>query len=143
MSLIRVVPSVTLAWLVYHGVALAYGASFEADPLAVLYQIVVSIPMLNQGTWQINVGDIIAMLTVITAFIEVLKAADFARIRILDHLLVSVMFTLALIEFLTLRAMQTSTFFLIVLALFLDVTVGYYVGLRVARRDLAIEQVSA
>ena len=140
MALIRVVPSVTLAWLVYHGVALVYGASFESDPPTVLGKIVVSMPLLNQGIWLISVGDIIAVLTVITGFIEVLKASNFARIRLLDHLLVSVMFTLSLIEFLTFRAAQTSIFFLIVLALFLDLTVGYFISLRVARRDLAIEQ---
>jgi uncharacterized membrane protein len=141
MTLIRVVPSVTLAWLVYHGVALAYGASFEADPHAVLGKIVLLVPLLNQGVWRISIGDIIAMLTVITGFVEVLKASDFARIRILDYLLVSVMFTLSLVEFLTFHAAQTSIFFLIVLALFLDVTVGYFISLRVARRDLAIEQI--
>ena len=141
MTLIRVVPSVTLAWLVYHGVALAYGASFEADPHAVLDKIVVSMPLLNQGVWRISIGDIIAMLTVITGFIEVLKASNFARIRIFDYLLVSVMFTVSLIEFLTFRAAQTSIFFLMVLALFLDVTVGYFISLRVARRDLAIGQI--
>ena len=47
----------------------------------------------------------------------------------------------ATVEFLTFRAAQTSIFFLIVLALFLDVTVGYFISLRVARRDLAIEQI--
>lgn len=143
MALIRLVPNVTLAWLVYHSVALGYGASFEAEPLAVLGKIVVSIPLLNHGVWNISIGDIIIMLTVITGFVEVLKASDFARIRFLDHLFVSIMFTLSLIEFLALRIAQTSTFFILVLAFFLDLTVGYFVGLRVAQRDLAIEQLPA
>jgi hypothetical protein len=44
-----------------------------------------------------------------------------------------------LVEFLYFRSAQTSVFFFIVLAVFLDVTVGYVIGIRVARRNFAIE----
>jgi uncharacterized membrane protein len=140
MSLIRVVPSVALAWLVYHCIALIYGAAFAAEPQTVLGKIAVSVPLLNGGIWRISIGDIIAMLTVITGFIEVLKASNFARLRLADNMLVAVLFTVSLIEFLTFRAAQTTVFFLMVLALFLDLTVGYFIGLRVALRDISVER---
>jgi uncharacterized membrane protein len=140
MSLIRVVPSVALAWLVYHCIALIYGAAFAAEPQTVLGKITVSVPLLNSGIWRISIGDIIAMLTVVTGFIEVLKASNFARLRLADNMLVAVLFTVSLIEFLTFRAAQTTVFFLMVLALFLDLTVGYFIGLRVALRDISVER---
>ena len=140
MPLIRIVPSVIIAWLIYHAVALAYGSEFEANPTAILQKVALSVPVVRQGYLQMSIGDLITMLTVVTGFVEVLKASDFARVRAIDYLIIALLFAASLIELLTLSIAQTSVFFFIVLALFLDLTVGYVVSLRVARRDLAIQQ---
>jgi hypothetical protein len=140
MILIRVVPSVIIAWLAYHAVALAYGADFEANPLAILQKTVISVPLVHGAVWHISIGDLITMFTVVTGFGEVLKASDFARVGFFDYLLVSLLFAASLVEFLVVPIAQTSVFFFIVLALFLDLTVGYVVSVRTARRDLAVQQ---
>ncbi len=64
--------------------------------------------------------------------------SNFAGGQMLDYVLTAVLFVVVLVEFLYLPWAETSVFFFMVLALFLDLTVGYVVGVRVARRDLAI-----
>jgi hypothetical protein len=139
MFFLRVIPTVAVAWMLYHIVWLANHATFAADPLQILQASRFAIPLLNDGRWVFSAGDIITAFTVLTGFVEVMKASNLRRANILDHIFVVVLFAVILVEFLYVPAAQTSVFFFIVLAVFLDVTVGYVVGIRVARRDLAIE----
>jgi uncharacterized membrane protein len=134
-TLFRVVPAVAFAWILYHLVIWSGG---DAAPADILARQLTTIPLVNGGSWSIRTGDIVILLTVITGFYEVVKTGLFIRTQVWDHTLSALLFAVALTEFLTMRTAQTSEFFFIVVALFCDLTAGFVVGLRVARRDVAI-----
>jgi glucan phosphoethanolaminetransferase (alkaline phosphatase superfamily) len=133
-------PAVLIPWLAYHGLAVVFHSAFATDPVALLDKAILFVPLLSGKSWAISVGDIVVGLTVATGFIEVLKSSSLARGQMVDFVLTAVLFVLVLIEFLYFPWAQTSVFFFIVLALFLDLVIGYTVGVRVARRDLAIQR---
>jgi hypothetical protein len=143
MQLSRILPAVLLPWLVYHGLVVVFHAEFAADPVALLNRAVLLVPLMGGTTWTISIGDIVVALTVATGFIEVLKSSSIARGQMLDYVLSAVLFAAVLIEFLYYPWAQTSVFFFMVLALFLDLIIGYTIGVRVARRDLAIGRFGA
>ncbi len=138
MYVTRILPAVLVPWLIYHGLVLAFHPAFEADPVMLLNKEILFVPLMNGNSWAISIGDFVVALTVATGFIEVLKSSNLARGQMLDHVLTAVLFTGAVVEFINFPWAQTSVFFFMVLALFLDLVIGYTVGVRVARRDLAI-----
>jgi hypothetical protein len=138
MLLIRILPAVLVPWLLYHGIILIFDGALGDDPVAVLNKAILFVPLMSGRDWAISTGDIIVALTVATGFIEVLKSSGIGRGQILDHALNALLFTGALLEFVYFPWAQTSVFFFMVLALFLDLVIGYVVGVRVARRDLSI-----
>ncbi len=140
MTLLRILPTVILSWLLYHLVFLAQHDAFGADAAAVLNRTALTVFLLNGGRWVISIGDAITILTVLAGFAEVAKSSSLRRAQLIDHGFVMLFFTLTIVEFLNFKPAQTSVFFFIVLAAFLDVIVGYVVGIRVARRDIAVER---
>lgn len=142
MILVRVFPTIVLAWLFYHCVALAHGVAYDESLAGVLAMIVATVPLLNDGDWHVTVGDCITMVTVGSAFLEVLKASSATSVQMINHALSAVLFTVVLVEFLAFRLAQNSVFFFIVLALFLYLVVSYAVGMRTARRDFSVGRLS-
>jgi uncharacterized membrane protein len=133
MFLLRIIPTVVVAWGLYHILWMAHYSTFATDARAILETGRFSVPLLNNGKWIISIGDIITAFTVITGFVEVMKSSNLRRAQTLDHIIAVVIFGGILVEFLYLPAAQTSVFFFILLAIFLDVTVSYVIGIRAAR----------
>ena len=76
----------------------------------------------------------------LAGFAEIGKSSSLRRAQLIDHGFIMLFFTFTIIEFLYFKPAQTSVFFFIVLAAFLAVIIGYVVGIRVARRDIAVER---
>ncbi|MEO0809983.1 MAG: hypothetical protein AAFW82_04970, partial [Pseudomonadota bacterium] len=68
-----------------------------------------------------------------------LKATYTSSTSLLDHGLSMIVFVVCLVEFLMVSEAQTSVFFFIVIATFIDVIAGYTIGIRLARRDINFE----
>jgi hypothetical protein len=72
-------------------------------------------------------------------FIEVMKSARSTSSTILDHMLSTVVFIVALVEFLIVRQAGTAVFLVITTICLIDVVAGYTVSIRAARRDIAFD----
>jgi len=101
-----------------------------------------SLTMQSGATWTITFGDALVALTLVFLFFEVLKATKHAARSLIDHLLSTIVFIGALIEFLLVPQAATSVFATLLLIALIDVMGGWSVSVRTARRDLTVESIS-
>ena len=100
-----------------------------------------SLPMQSGSTWMITFGDALIALSLLFLFFEVLKATKHSVRSIVDHLLSTLVFVAALVEFLLVREAATSIFAILLLIALIDVLGGWSVSVRTARRDLTVESI--
>ena len=141
MSL-RAIPLILFVFIFYNIIVLAGGqlglGGDGADAHAMMAAKIFNIPMLNGNQWPFTWGDLIVLSLFGALFVELLKATYTSSTSLLDHGLSMLVFVVCLIEFLMVQQAQTSVFFFITIATLIDVIAGYTIGIRVARRDLAI-----
>ncbi len=101
-----------------------------------LRQSMFSIPMTSGASWNVGIGDLILFLALILLFFELLKSTSSQKVAIVNHALSMILFVICLVEFLLVRGFATSTFFLIVTMVMLDVLAGFIVTIISARKDL-------
>jgi hypothetical protein len=99
----------------------------------------VAVPMQSGATWTVTLGDTLIAVSLIFLFIEMIKATRTSSRALFDHLLSTVVFIVALVEFLLVPQAATSVFAIILLMALIDVMAGWSVSLRSARRDLTVE----
>jgi len=100
---------------------------------------VLSVPMISKAVMTVTVGDLVILLGLVVLFIEVLKSARSTTATILDHMMSTVVFIVALVEFLIVREAGTAVFLILTTICLIDVVAGYTVSIRTARRDIAFE----
>ncbi|GAA0870452.1 hypothetical protein GCM10009116_22880 [Brevundimonas basaltis] len=101
-----------------------------------LREPIVTIPMVSGGGWTIGSGDIILFLALILLFFELLKSTSSQKVAIVNHALSMILFVACLVAFLLIKGFATSTFFLILTMVMLDVLAGFIVTIISARKDL-------
>lgn len=84
-------------------------------------------------------GDFFVIAGLVALFLEMLKAARPGRSAILDHILSTATFIVALVCLLLVSFAGTATFFILTLMTLIDVVAGFSISLFAARRDFAIE----
>lgn len=112
------------------------GAGGMAAADAALREPLFSVPMASGASWNVGAGDLILFLSLILLFFELLKSTSSQKVAIVNHALSMVLFVACLVEFLLIRGFATSTFFLIVTMVMLDVLAGFIVTIISARKDL-------
>lgn len=132
---IRAIPLLFFVFLLYNVVVLIFGGD---NPGAFLREPYLPLPVIN-GQWSMSIGDIIVLILLVLLFLELLKATYTSSTSLLDHGLSMLVFIVCLVEFLMVKEAQTSVFFFIVIATFIDVIAGYTIGIRLARRDINFE----
>ncbi|HMN37772.1 MAG TPA: hypothetical protein PKD49_08715 [Hyphomicrobium sp.] len=140
MSL-RAIPTLVFSFLLYNAIVLAVGVGApgtESVPASGLWGEIFSLHLLSGGTWTFTWGDLILLITLVLLFIEIVKATYTSTSTLIDHALSMIVFVAILVEFLMAPQAATSVFFLVLVASLIDVVAGYTIGIRVARRDLAI-----
>jgi hypothetical protein len=95
--------------------------------------------MQSGATWVITLGDLLITLSLVFLFIEMLKATRTSSRSLFDHLLSTVVFIGALVEFLLVPQAATSVFAILLTMSLIDVLAGWSVSMRAARRDLTVE----
>ena len=135
---IRAIPLIFFVFVLYNLIVLLSGVDADQTGKFLRETVILPIPMLSGHTWEFSLGDLIVLLLFFTLFVELLKATYTSGASLLDHGLSMLVFVICLIEFLLVRQAQTSIFFFITVATLIDVIAGYTIGIRVARRDLAI-----
>jgi hypothetical protein len=103
---------------------------------AVLRDPMFAIPMASGTSWTIGAGDLILLLSLVLLFFELLKSTSSQKVAIVNHALSMILFVICLVEFLLIKGFATSTFFLIVTMVMLDVLAGFIVTIISARKDL-------
>lgn len=125
--------------VVLYNIVILFGSSSEggmAQADAILRDPLFSIPMTSGAQWDVGVGDLILFLSLILLFFELLKSTSSQKVAIVNHALSLVTFVICLVEFLLIRGFATSTFFLILTMVMLDVLAGFIVTIIAARKDL-------
>jgi hypothetical protein len=100
---------------------------------------VFSVSMMSGAVLRLTTGDLVILLGLLVLFIEVMKSARSTSSTILDHMLSTVVFIVALVEFLIVRQAGTAVFLVITTICLIDVVAGYTVSIRAARRDIAFD----
>ena len=124
--------------VVLYNIVILFGGSGEAGLAAadeILRDPIFSIPMTSGASWNVGVGDMILFLSLILLFFELLKSTSSQKVAIVNHALSLIVFVVCLVEFLLIRGFATSTFFLIVTMVMLDVLAGFIVTIIASRRD--------
>ena len=102
-----------------------------------------TIAMMSGAEWTITLSDGLIVLALILLFFEMIKATRHTRRSVLDHLLSTVVFIGALVEFLLVKQAGTSLFAILIVICLVDVIGGYSVSIRSATRDYTIERADA
>ena len=126
------IPVVIYNIVVLFGVS-GQGAYLGAD--AMLREPLFSVSMTSGASWDVGVGDLILFLSLLLLFFELLKSTSSQKVAIVNHALSLVVFIVCLVEFLLLKGFATSTFFLILTMVMLDVLAGFIVTIIASRRD--------
>lgn len=123
--------------VVLYNVVVLFGAGGggRVDADALLRDPVFSVTMTSGAQWTIGAGDMILFVALILLFFELVKSTSSQRAAIINHALSMVLFIAVLIEFLLLPGFATSTFFLIVTMVLLDVLAGFIVTIIASRKD--------
>ena len=133
MSL-RALPLMAIPLILYNVLVMFSGgeaAAFFTQPLF-------TIQMIKGAQWAFTRGDLIIFVTMLFLFAELVKATYTTSVSLIDHGLSMLVFIVCIVEFLVVNAAATSTFFFILVGSLIDVVAGFTIGIRVARRDLAI-----
>lgn len=129
---VRAIPLLVFAFIFYNVIVLASGIEGLDAP------ILDRLRLLSGGEWTFTWGDLILLVTFILLFVEIVKSTFTSTSTLIDHALSMIVFIAMLVEFLMVPQAATSVFFLLLVAGVIDVIAGYTIGIRVARRDLAI-----
>ncbi len=84
-------------------------------------------------------GDFFVIAGLAALFLEMLKAARPGRASVVDHILSTATFVVALVCLLLVDYAGTGTFLLLTAMTLIDVIAGFSISLFAARRDFAIE----
>ena len=95
------------------------------------------------GAWTLPSGAVMSLSTdhvfilagLVALFFEMLKAARLGAGTIIDHMLSTAAFVVALVCFLVVEYCGTATFFLLTVMALIDVVAGYSISIFSARRD--------
>lgn len=136
-------PLLVVPVVLYNIVVLTGGVGAAADLGAVtadsaLREAMFSVPMASGARWSVGPGDLILFLSLILLFFELLKSTSSQKVAIINHALSMILFVVCLVEFLLIPGFATSTFFLILSMVMLDVLAGFIVTIIASRRDFDI-----
>ena len=99
-----------------------------------------SVNLMSGAQWVFSAHDAFMAGGVLILYFEIFKSTRTGVASVLDHTLSTLVFVVYLIEFLTVAACGTSTFFVLGLMALLDVISGFTVSIVAARRDFGINQ---
>ena len=125
-------PLLLIAFAIYNMIAFLTPGVSWTTPLF-------SLTMPSQALWAVTAGDVLIAFALFLLFFEVLKAARNTARSVFDHVLSTLIFIGALIEFLLVKEAGTSVFAILLIIALVDVLGGWSVAVRTARRDFSID----
>jgi hypothetical protein len=131
---LRALPTIAIPLILYNVLVMFSGGEPEPFYRASLF----TVNMIKGAQWSFTRGDLIILVTMIFLFAELVKATYTTSVSLIDHGLSMAVFIVCIVEFLVVNSAATSAFFFILVGSLIDVVAGFTIGIRVARRDLAI-----
>lgn len=107
---------------------------------SLLSQSLLTIHLPSGADWFFTLNDLILTLSLFLLYVEIFKSTRTTAASIVDHSLSLLVFIVCLVEFITLRPLANSTFFLIMLMTLIDVIAGFTVTISSARRDIEYQR---
>lgn len=132
MRFILAVPLLAVVMVIY--TALAINPNFSAGSAFMDWVLP------SEAELFLTFGDIFVILGLVALFFEIIKAARLGPGTIVDHMLSTAVFIIALIVFLLVPAFGTPAFLLLVIMALVDVVAGYTVSIFSARRDYSVNR---
>ncbi len=117
-------------------VLVAYNVMAFTDP-GWLWAEAMRINVMSGALLSLQWADILIMSARFLLFVEVLKAARVGSLTIVDHIMSTAVFIVALVEFLLVEKAGTAPFVTLLAISLIDVVAGYSISIRSARRDVA------
>lgn len=130
MRFIRVLPLFAVMLVAYHLVVFI-------EPTALTRQVF-ALGLASGATWSISGGDLMLAAGLLLLYIELIKATGTGTRAVINHSLSMLVFVVFAIDFVTVSAASTSTFFLLALMALVDAVTGFTIGMLSARRDLSL-----
>jgi hypothetical protein len=96
--------------------------------------------MMSGEEWRLTSGDAMIAGSVVVLLIEMLKSARMSRRTMVDHLLSMILFAGMMVEFMMVKAVVSSTFFLLLVISFVDVAGGFAVSVPAVLRDITVNE---
>ena len=127
MSYIISFPILAIVIAAYLLMAAGGGMMLDADAF--------STTLASGAEFTLRGGDFFVIAGLVALFFEMLKAARTTRATVVDHVLSTATFIVALICFLLVGEAGTPTFFLLMLMTLIDVVAGFSISLFAARRS--------
>jgi hypothetical protein len=124
-------PLLLVPFVLYNLFAFLFGVTDWNGPIF-------SIHLISGGEWKIGWGDLLIALAILLLYVEIVKSARIGSRGIMEHMLSMLLFIGMIVEFLMVDRAASSTFFLLMVAEFVDVVGGFTVSVRTAQRDIGI-----
>ena len=141
LKILRMVPLMVFLLIAYNVVILGVGEPSAENPdpvLALFSKPLFSISMVSGGIWTFTLEHLFLAIGLLFLFFELIKATGIGGAAIAEMAISTLVFIGFLVEFLLVKNASTSLFFLLTMITLIDVVAGYVIGIKVARRDLAI-----
>ena len=136
-----VVPLLFVPVFVYDLIAFMLPAPTDSIPMPVddsLAAVLFTFGMVSGGQWSFRLADFVLLLAFAALFFELIKATNTRGASLVNHGFSIGLLVFCLIEFLLFRHFATSLFFLLTLAILLDVIAGFMITVTAARRDIGV-----
>ena len=117
--MILTVPWLVISVILYNIIALIAGGGVFAS-----YTLLTDINLISGAHWSLTLSDLMIVITLAILFVELIKATRTGETSIIDHSLSMLLFIVCVVEFLTVEACGTSTFFIITVITLIDVVAG-------------------
>lgn len=137
MRFILAVPLIAVVMVIY--TAFVYSAAAVNPGLSAI-SIAYDMTLPSDAGLFLTFGDLLVLLGLVAFFVEIIKAARLGPSTIVDHMLSTATFIVALIVFLLVQAFGTSSFLILTVMALIDVVAGYTVSIFSARRDYSVNR---
>jgi hypothetical protein len=127
-------PLLVIPFAIYNIVAFIF-----ALPTDVWGAQATAVHMASGQLWVLSWEDILLAGSLLLLWIEIIKSAQIGVRTIVDHVLSMLLFVGMLVEFLLVKSVGTSTFFLLLVICLVDALAGFIVSVRSSQRQVEVE----
>jgi len=132
MRIVLAIPGLAIVVAAYLVMGMGGGLMLDADAYTA--------SLASGAEFTLRAGDFFTLAGLAALFLEMVKAARLAGGSVVDHMLSTALFVVALVCFLLVDYCGTAAFFLITVMTLVDVVAGFSVSIFAARRDYSVSR---